>query len=73
MATASNPYEMRFSTEDSIGVLLFRTELEKVARPGVRIPADDGMIAERAVILGESFRRLIGRKKPQHVYWIREW
>ena len=31
--------------EDSIGVPLFRTDLEKVVRLGVRTPAEDGMIA----------------------------
>ena len=36
---------MRFSIEDSTGVPLFRTDLEKVVRPGVRMPAEDGMIA----------------------------
>ena len=38
-------YEVRFSMEDSIGVPLFRTDLEKFVRPGVRMPAEDGMIA----------------------------
>ena len=32
---------MRLSTEDSIGVPLFRTDLEKVVRPGVKMPAED--------------------------------
>ena len=36
---------MRFSTEDSIGVPLFRTVLEKLVRPGVSMPAEDGMTA----------------------------
>ena len=45
MATASSSYEMRFSIEDSIGVPLLRTDLEKVVRPGVRTPDEDGMIA----------------------------
>ena len=45
MAAASSPYEIRFSMEDSIGVPLFRTDLEKVVRPGVRTPVEDGMIA----------------------------
>ena len=32
--------------EDSIGVPLFRTDLEKFVSPGVRMPAEDGMIAD---------------------------
>ena len=36
---------MRFSIEDSIGVPLFRTDLEKVVSPGVRMPAVEGMTA----------------------------
>ena len=31
--------------EDSIGVPLLRMDLEKFVRPGVRMPAEDGMIA----------------------------
>ena len=31
--------------EASTGVPLFRMDLEKVVRPGVRMPAEDGMIA----------------------------
>ena len=30
---------------DSIGVSLFRMDLEKLVRLGVRMPAEDGMIA----------------------------
>ena len=41
----SDPYEMRFSTEDSIAMPLFRTDLEKLVRPGVDMPAEDGMRA----------------------------
>ena len=43
--TVSNPYDMRFSTEDSIGMPLFRTDLEKLVSPGVSMPAEDGMTA----------------------------
>ncbi len=45
MVTASRSYETRFSIEDSIGVPRFRTDLEKVVRPGVRTPAEDGITA----------------------------
>ena len=41
---------MRFSIEDSIGVPLFRTDLEKFVRPGVRTPVEDGMIAESQML-----------------------
>ena len=44
-------YEMRFSIEDSIGVVLFRTDLEKFVRPGVRMPAEAGMTAASLVLI----------------------
>lgn len=45
ITTAFKSYETRFSIDDSIGVPLLRTDLEKVVRPGVRTPAEDGMMA----------------------------
>ena len=36
---------MRCSIEDSIGIPLLRMDLEKVVRPGVRTPGEDGIIA----------------------------
>ena len=44
--TASITYEIKFCVEDSTGILLFRTDLEKVVRPGVTMPAEDGIIVE---------------------------
>lgn len=45
MVAIPGPYEMRFSIESSIGVPLFRTDLEKVVRPGARRPAEDDITA----------------------------
>lgn len=45
ITTALSSYKIRFSIDESIGVPLFRTNFEKVVRPGVRTPAEDGMMA----------------------------
>ena len=61
--------------EASIGVPLFQTDLEKVVRPGVRMPIEDGMIAVSPKFVKRLSQRSRGLvaciKQTPTLYWLR--
>ena len=73
--TALITYEIKLCVEDSTGILLFRTDLEKVVRPGVTMPAEDGITAE-SPNLSRICNRICNKlltvgKRPLHLCWLK--